>query len=237
MASARFQTIDETGDRTSGGPHLALLRAELARRGVDGFVVPRADEHQNEYVPPCAERLAWLTGYTGSWGTAIARKDEAAIFVDGRYTVQAGEQVDAASFAIEHLVDTPPETWLASHLKPGQKLAYDPALHTPDSVKRLERACAKAGAALVALDGNPIDAVWADRPPPPLAPVVLHPGTLAGEEAAAKIGRIGAKLAGLGDDALVVTDPHALAWTFNLRGGDVSHTPLPLGYALVPRQG
>jgi Xaa-Pro aminopeptidase len=237
MANAVFQSFDEISDRTKGAPRLALLRVELKRRGVQGFVVPRADEHQNEYVPPCAERLAWLTGFTGSWGTAIALMDKAAVFVDGRYTVQVREQVDAGAFTPEHLIETPPETWLELHLKKGDRLGYDPNLHTPDAVKKLERACAKAGATLVPLDGNPIDSVWEGRPPVPLAPVVLHALDKAGEDTAAKLRRIGEKLGSLGDDALVVSDPHALAWIFNVRGGDVSHTPLPLGYAVVPREG
>jgi Xaa-Pro aminopeptidase len=237
MAEARFQSFDETADPRHGPARLAALRGELARRELDGFVVPRTDEHQSEYVAPAFERLAWLTGFTGSWGTAIALADTAAIFVDGRYTVQVREQVDTGAFAPEHLIETPPDQWLAKHLKAGARLGYDPALHTPDGVKRLEAACAKAGATLVPVDANPIDAVWTDRPPPPVAPVVMHGLQRAGETTEAKLGRIRAKLADLGDDALLVSDPHALAWILNIRGGDVSHTPLPLGYAIVPREG
>jgi Xaa-Pro aminopeptidase len=237
MAEARFQSFDETADPRHGPARLAALRGELTRRGLDGFVVPRTDEHQSEYVAPAFERLAWLTGFTGSWGTAIVLADEAAIFVDGRYTVQVREQVDTKAFTPEHLIETPPDQWLAKHLKQGAKLGYDPALHTPDAVKRLEAACAKAGATLVPVETNPVDAVWTDRPSPPLAPVVLHALERAGESTQAKLGRIRAKLAELGDDALLVSDPHALAWILNIRGGDVSHTPLPLGYAIVPREG
>jgi Xaa-Pro aminopeptidase len=234
---ARFQSFQETADPAQGAGRLTALRAELARRAVDGFIVPRTDEYQSEYVPPSAERLAWLTGFTGSWGTAIVLPDAAAIFVDGRYTVQVREQVDAAAFAPEHLIETPPETWLERHLKPGQRVGYDAALLTPDAVKRLERAVARVGAMLVPVDGNPIDAVWSDRPAAPCANVVLHPEEFAGEASMAKLARIRDKLASLGDDALVVSDPHAVAWIFNIRGGDVSHTPLPLGAALVPKEG
>jgi len=237
MAEAVFQTFDQKTTPAQGAPHLKALRAELKARGLDGFVVPRTDEHQNEYVPPSSERLAWLTGFSGSWGTAIVLHDLAAIFVDGRYTVQVREQVDAAAFTPEHLIDNPPENWLEKHLKPGQKLGFDPWLHTQDGVKKLEKACAKVGAILVPVDTNPIDTVWKDRPPVPLAQVVLHRPAYAGEDAHDKLKRIQAKLAAQGADAVVLTDAHAVAWAFNIRGGDVGHTPLPLGFAIIPREG
>ena len=237
MANAVFQSFDESADPTQGPPRLKALRAELARRGLDGFIVPRTDEHQNEYVPACAERLAWLTGFTGSWGTAVVLADKAAIFVDGRYTVQVREQVDASAFTPEHLIDNPPDGWLERTLKPGQKLGFDSSLHTPDGAARFEKACARAGASLVPIDGNPVDAVWERRPAPPRAPVVLHPVELAGEDSASKLARIQSRLGELGAGALVVSDPHAVAWVFNIRGGDVSHTPLPIGYAVVPKEG
>ena len=237
MARAVFQSFEERADPAHGAARAAALRAELARQGLDGFVIPRTDEHQNEYVAPSSERLAWLTGFTGSWGLAIVLRDAAAIFVDGRYTVQVREQVDTAVFSPEHLIDNPPEAWLEKHLQAGQKLGYDPNLHTHDGVKRLERACAAAGASLVAVDRNPVDAIWSDRPATPMTAVALHPMQYAGEASASKLDRIRARLGELGDAALVMTDPHAVAWTFNIRGGDVSHTPLPLGYAVVPREG
>ena len=237
MAEAVFQTFDQKTTPAQGAPHVKALRAELKARGLDGFVVPRTDEHQNEYVPPSSERLAWLTGFSGSWGTAIVLHDLAAIFVDGRYTVQVREQVDAAAFTPEHLIDNPPENWLEKHLKSGQKLGFDPWLHTQDGVKKLEKACAKVGAILVPVDTNPIDTVWKDRPPVPLAQVVLHRPAYAGEDAHDKLKRIQAKLAAQGADAVVLTDAHAVAWAFNIRGGDVGHTPLPLGFAIIPREG
>jgi Xaa-Pro aminopeptidase len=237
MAEAVFQTFNETTNPAQGAPHLKLLRAELKARGLDGFVVPRTDEHQNEYVPPSSERLAWLTGFSGSWGVAIALADKAAIFVDGRYTVQVREQVDVSVFTPEHLIDSPPEAWIERYLTAGQKLGFDPWLHTQDGVKRLEKACKTAGAVLVPVDTNPIDAVWQDRPQIPLASVVLHKPAYAGEDAHEKIERIQAKLAAQGADAIVVTDAHAVAWAFNIRGGDVGHTPLPLGFAIIPRSG
>ena len=237
MAEAVFQTFDQKTTPAQGAPHVKALRAELKARGLDGFVVPRTDEHQNEYVPPSSERLAWLTGFSGSWGTAIVLHDLAAIFVDGRYTVQVREQVDAAAFTPEHLIDNPPENWLEKHLKPGQKLGFDPWLHTQDGVKKLEKACAKVGAILVPVDTNPIDTVWKDRPTVPLAQVVLHRPAYAGEDAHDKLKRIQAKLVAQGADAVVLTDAHAVAWAFNIRGGDVGHTPLPLGFAIIPLEG
>ena len=189
MTKAQFQSFEEKASPAQGAPRVAALRAELKRRGLDGFIVPRTDEYQNEYVPPSSERLSWLTGFTGSWGVAIVLADKAAIFVDGRYTVQVREQVDTALIAPEHLVDNPPDAWIEKALAKGAKLGFDPRLHTPDGVRRLEKACQKAGATLVPVADNPIDAVWNDRPAPPLAAVVPHPIDLAGEDTATKLDR------------------------------------------------
>ncbi|MEA1831659.1 aminopeptidase P family protein [Methylobacterium durans] len=232
----RFQTFDDPSHR-KGPERIAALRAAMREVRVDGFVVPRADEHQSEYVPANAERLAWLTGFTGSAGTAIVLADAAALFVDGRYTLQAPEQVDTGVITPVPLAEKTPEAWLGEALTEGAVLGYDSWLHTPDGVARLERAAAKAGASLRPLEGNLVDAVWAGRPRPPAGPVVLQPETLAGEGASDKLARIRDALAEAGCDALVISDPHNLAWAFNLRGGDVTHTPLALGYALVPREG
>ena len=177
-------------ERAAAPARIAALRAELKRRGLDGFVVPRADRQQNEYLPASEERLAWLTGFTGSAGAAIVLAERAAVFVDGRYTVQAAAQIDAKLFAIEHLVDGPPEQWLEQNLKSGAKLGYDPWLHTTEGADQLRKACAAAGAELVAVDGNPIDALWSDRPAPPAGPVTLRDIKLAGESAADKLKRI-----------------------------------------------
>ena len=148
------------------------MRAELAKRRLDGFIVPRADRFQNEYVPPSDERLAWLTGFTGSAGAAIVLADRAVIFVDGRYQVQVREEVDSGVFTIEHLVERPPTLWIETNLKAGAKLGYSPWLHTVDGAERLAKACAAAEAALVPVEDNPIDAIWTDRPQPPLGAVV-----------------------------------------------------------------
>src|SRR6516225_10243788 len=237
---AVFQTFDdppEAAQAAQVAPRIAALRAELARRGLDGFVVPHADRHQNEYLAPSEERLAWLTGFTGSAGAAVILADRAALFVDGRYTTQARDQVDTALFSIEHIVDAPPSAWIEANLAPGQKLGYDAWLHSAESAERLAKACATVGAVLVATEPNPIDATWRDRPAPPHGAVVPHDVRFAGEEAAHKLERVRAEIKKLKADALVISDPHAVAWTFNIRGADVAHTPLPLSSAIVPVQG
>ena len=150
---------------------LEALRAERKRQGLTGFLVPRADEHQGEYVPPRARRLAWLTGFTGSAGIAVVLADAAAVFTDGRYTLQVRDQVPGELFERHHITQSPPEEWLRRRLRAGDRVGYDPWLHTLEGVERLQAACGKAGAALVPCPANLVDAVWADQPPPPLAPV------------------------------------------------------------------
>ena len=202
-----------------------------------GFVVPRSDRHQNEYVPASEERLAWLTGFTGSAGAAIVLMERAVLFVDGRYTLQVREQVDTSLFTIEHLVETPPDRWIETNLTSADRLGYDPWLHTVESAERLAKACAAAGATLVAVEPDLIDAIWSDRPAPPLGAVMLHDLRFAGEAAEDKLARIRAELVKLRADALLVSDPHAVAWAFNIRGADVAHTPLPLAFAVIPQVG
>ena len=237
MFEAHFQTFEEPESGVALTARLAALREELLRRKLSGFVVPRADQQQNEYVAPSEERLAWLTGFTGSAGLAIVLAHEAAIFVDGRYTLQAAKQVDAKAWSVEPLVDPSPETWLGRHLSAGDRLGFDPWLHTTAAAERLAAACATAGAELIAVDGNPVDSVWTERPPAPLGPVAIHGPQFSGEAETDKLRRIRIEIIRLGVDALVLSDSHAVAWTFNIRGADVSHTPLPLSYALVPKDG
>ena len=237
MFEAHFQTFEEPESGVALTARLSALRQELARRKLAGFVVPRADQQQNEYVAPSEERLAWLTGFTGSAGLAVVLAQQAALFVDGRYTLQAAKQVDGNAWAVEPLVEPPPESWITKHLKSGDRLGFDPWLHTSAAAERLATACAKAGAELVAVDSNPIDTIWTERPPPPVAPVAIHGPRYAGETEADKLTRIRQELEKLGADALVLSDSHAVAWTFNIRGADVAHTPLPLSYALVPKDG
>ncbi len=237
MFEAHFQTFEEPEGGVALTARLAAFREELLRRKLSGFVIPRADQQQNEYVPPADERLAWLTGFTGSAGMAVVLLQEAAIFVDGRYTVQAPKQVDTSAWSVQSLVEPPPESWLTEHLKSGDRLGFDPWLHTTAAAERLKTACAKVGAELVAVETNPIDAVWHERPTSPLGAVTIHPMEYAGESEAEKLARIRAEITRLGVDAIVLSDSHAVAWTFNIRGADVSHTPLPLSYALVPKDG
>ncbi len=216
---------------------LAMLREELAARGLDGFVVPRSDEHQGEYVPTGAQRLAWVTGFTGSAGMAIVLRDRAALFVDGRYTLQAAAQVDAALFEIRHLIDEPPAQWLGAALGNGAVLGYDPWLHTPHEVERLRAGAERVGAVLRAVDVNPVDHVWPGRPAAPLAPVTPYQECFAGESAAGKRARLARRLAEDGVAAAVLTMPESIAWLLNIRGGDVPHTPLPLSFAILRDDG
>jgi len=237
MFQAQFQTFDDASSGAPTAARVAALRVELKARGLSGFILPRADAHQNEYVPPAEERLAWLTGFTGSAGTAIVTADRAVLFVDGRYTLQARDQIDASLFTIAHLVETPPDQWIGKNLSAGMTLGYDPWLHTSDGAEKLAKACAGVGAKLVPLEPNPVDAIWADRPVLTLGKVVAHDLRFAGEAAQAKLARIREKIAELRADALVVSDPHAVAWTFNIRGADVAHTPLPISDAIIPKEG
>src|SRR5580692_3139979 len=181
MFEAQFQTFEEPETGVALTARLSAFRAELIRRKLTGFVVPRADQQQNEYVAPSEERLAWLTGFTGSAGLAVVLTRQAAVFVDGRYTLQAAKQVDTNAWSIEPLVDPPPETWLAKRLAAGDRLGFDPWLHTSAAAERLAAVCTKAGAELVAVDSNPLDSVWTERPAPPLGPVTVHGTAFSGE--------------------------------------------------------
>lgn len=214
------------------------LSTELAQRNLDGFLVPRADEYQGEYVPARAQRLAWLTGFTGSAGLAVMRRaGGSAIFVDGRYTLQVQDEIDPALFTPQHSGEILPRDWLAAQLQAGERLGFDPWLHTPDEVQSYRHACAQAGAELVACATNPLDAVWHDQPEPPLAQVSAHPAEYAGEDATAKRSRIGQLVAARGAQAAVLTQPDSIAWLLNIRGGDVPHTPLPLSFAVLHADG
>jgi Xaa-Pro aminopeptidase len=235
MFESHFQSFDDTADPSQGAPRIAALRAALRRLGLDGFLVPRADRQQNEYVPPAEERLAWLMGFTGSAGLGLVLKNRAVLFVDGRYTLQVRDQVDLALITPVSIATTSPEKWLEQNLKSGWKIGYDPWLHTPAQIERFEKAAALAGASLVPVAENPIDGIWRDRPPPPCGKVSLHPLRFAGVGTKDKLARIVKALGSA--DALLVSDPHAVAWTFNIRGKDVAHTPLPLAFVLIPRKG
>ena len=232
-----FQSFDALTDPSQGVERVARLRARLDGLGLDGFVVPRADEHQGEYVPARAERLRWLTGFTGSAGAAVVLRDSAALFVDGRYTLQAAAQVDTGTFAIESLIDNPPPKWLAAQPLDGQALGFDPWLHTIAEAEALRAAVEKAGGRPFAMEENPVDAIWADQPAAPAEKIEIHPIGFAGELARDKLARLAARLPSEGATHAVLTDPSSLAWAFNIRGSDVPHTPLALGFAILPAEG
>ncbi|ONG56252.1 X-Pro aminopeptidase [Pseudoroseomonas deserti] len=209
------------------GRRLQALRRELLRAGVDGFLVPRGDEYLGEYVPPSGERLAWISGFSGSAGLAIVTASQAVLFTDGRYTTQAQAQLDAKFWQIRHLTEEPPQDWLAEHAA-GLRIGFDPWLHPQSAIDKLG-----TGATLVPLVANPLDAAWTDRPAPPLAAAVPQPAEFAGRDSAEKRAEAAASLRAAGESAAVLADPHSVAWLLNIRGGDLEHTPLALGCALL----
>ena len=212
---------------------IEALRRELQRLGLAGFIVPHADEYQNEYVPPCAERLAWLTGFTGSAGTAIVLAQEAAMFVDGRYTLQVADQVDAHDFTFNHSGDHPPAKWLETHAHPSSRIGYDPWLHTPKDLEPYQKACDRAGAQLISCSPNPIDQVWQERPPFPLGLIKPHLLKFSGKSSQHKREELVTHLRDEGIDVAMISAPDSIAWLLNIRGSDVSHTPLPLCQAIM----
>lgn len=232
-----LQSFEIQGAPQKTAARVAALRTHLQAHRLDGFIVSSSDEHMNEYVPDCARRLLWLTGFSGSAGQAFILADKAAVFVDGRYTLQAHDQVNAQVFETLSLTSPPPADWLAKNLNKGQRFGYDPKLHTAREAGALEKACAKAGAELVMVDINPVDAVWDDRPPTPLAPLMVHANKFAGQESAGKRARIAAKLKAKDIAAAVLTLPDSIAWLLNIRGNDVAHNPVALCFAIVHDSG
>ncbi|WP_062734455.1 aminopeptidase P family protein [Sphingobium abikonense] len=212
---------------------LKALRAQLVRQKLDGFVVPLTDEHMSEYVGAYAQRLAWLTGFQGSAGSAVVLPQEAAIFVDGRYTLQVREQVDGAHWQYESVPQTSIAQWLKDHAGQGARIGYDPWLHTRSWVRQATEALAEQGAELVAVDTNPIDAVWPDRPLPSDARLVVHDDRFAGRSAAEKRAAMADWLTSKKADAAILSALDSIAWTFNIRGKDVDRTPVALAYAIV----
>ncbi|HWD66392.1 MAG TPA: aminopeptidase P family protein [Caulobacteraceae bacterium] len=232
------QTFDESTDPSFGARHTPLIRKAMAEQGLDGFLVPHEDEHQNEYLPEANDRLAWATGFTGSAGAAVILKDAAAVFVDGRYTLQVRDQVDQNLFEIRDLVDGGVSAYLSEAARPGWTIGYDARLHSPDALARLKTAAEKAGARLAPVAINPLDAAWgAERPAQPAASVVPHPLEFAGEESSSKRARVGRIVADQGAAAAVITAPASIAWLFNIRGGDVRRSPLPLAQAVLNADG
>ncbi len=216
---------------------LEALRKELKARGLDGFVVPISDEHMSEYVGAYAQRLAWLTGFGGSAGTAVVLADRAAIFVDGRYTIQVRDQVDARLFEYRSVPAEPIPAWLAEHAPAGAKIGFDPWLHGKPWADTCAAALTAKGASMVPVSDNPLDAVWADRPAPSLAPALVHPTELAGQSSEAKRSQVAEWLTAKGLDAAVVSALDSVAWLLNIRGTDVDRTPVALSFVIAHADG
>jgi len=232
-----FQSFDVKSDPSQGTQRVAQLREWLEKAELSGFLVPRADEHQGEYVAAASERLSWLTGFTGSAGAALVLGNGAYLFVDGRYTLQARHQTDPSTFSIESLIDNPPDKWLAANLAAGGRIGFDPWLHTISEAEKLRTAVAGHKGELVSVDDNPIDTLWSDRPGPPLEPVDIQPEEYAGRLAKDKLSDMAEAIARGGASHTILTDPSSLAWVFNIRGHDVPHTPLALGFAVLGADG
>src|SRR5277367_5865069 len=229
--------LEATMTHSTLSGRLGALRALMDTRALDAVLVPRGDEHLGEYVPPSAERLSWLTGFTGSAGLAVILKNKAALFVDGRYTLQAAQQAPKELYEIRSLTAEPHVAWLCENLGKNRYVGYDPWLHSAASIQAMNAELAAAGIEAVALNANPIDAIWNDRPAPPTAPIVPHPLAYAGVSSADKRAKIGRSLAASGIGATVLTQPDSIAWLLNVRGGDVPNAPLPLSFAILMADG
>jgi Xaa-Pro aminopeptidase len=216
----------------TGAARLTLLRAEMAEAGVDAFLVPRADAHQGENVAPRDERLAWLTGFTGSAGLAVVTRDRAGVFVDGRYRLQVRDQADPAQFAFLRHPEDKPADWLIEALPGGGRLGFDPWLHTATDIGTLTEALGPRQIVLVRVP-NLVDRAWADQPPPPAQPIVPHPVALAGRGSAAKRADLARGLVERDLAATVLTLPDSIAWLLNVRGSDIARTPVPLAFAIL----
>ncbi|MGH6735811.1 MAG: aminopeptidase P family protein [Methyloceanibacter sp.] len=235
-----YQSFEEAGRTSSAASsdRVKALQRELKSRRLKGFLVPHSDQHQNEFLPPSEERLAWLTGFTGSAGVAIITDKGCALFVDGRYVLQARKQVDLDVFEVLQVPEAKPSSWLIDTLTRGNSVGYDPALHTIKEIERLTKALAPAGIKLVPVADNPIDAQWGqERPKPSASPIFLQPVEFTGRSVQQKIAEVQAKLTEDQQDAVLLTAPDSVCWLFNIRGGDIKHTPVALAFAIVPATG
>ncbi|WP_417491233.1 aminopeptidase P family protein [Maricaulis sp.] len=237
MTQMISQTFDVKGGFHYGRDNVPKLRAELIKLGLDGFLVPHEDEYDNEYLPDCNERLLWIAGFSGSAGAAIVMADRAAIFVDGRYTAQVKHQAAPEIFDYCDLVNQGMYGWIEEHGKPGEKIGYDARLHSPAALDLLKTAAMRAKVELIPVETNPIDLAWTDRPAAPMALINPQPLEFAGEDHTSKRQRIGIAVERGGADAAVITAPPSIAWLFNIRGGDVSRSPLPLSSAIINKDG
>ena len=228
-----FQTYVAATSPDQGPPRLARLRAELEARGLTGFLVPRSDAHQGEYVSPHDERLQWLTGFTGSAGFCVVLPDTAGVFIDGRYRLQVRDQIDLGTFRAVDWPETSAADWLRQHAPQQAVIGYDPWLHTPDEIGRIEAGLKGSTIALRALDTNPLDAVWTDQPPPARGLVREHPLSLAGRTGAEKRADLAQGLKRAGVAATVITLADSLAWLMNWRGSDIIRNPVVQGFAIL----
>ncbi|WP_412508194.1 aminopeptidase P family protein [Roseovarius sp. SYSU LYC5161] len=231
-----FQSFSETAHPEQGPPRLARLREVMADSGLDGYFVPRADAHQGEYVAARDDRLAWLTGFTGSAGFCIALTETAGLFVDGRYRVQVRGQVDTAHFTPVDWPEVKPAAWLARNLPHGGTVGFDPWLLTPDQIATIEAGLTGTGITLTPVD-NLIDRIWPDQPRPPCGHITVYPDDLAGESHAHKRARLGAALRDAGHGAAVLTLPDSIAWLLNIRGSDIPRNPIPHAFAILRDSG
>jgi Xaa-Pro aminopeptidase len=227
-----FQDFADIASPTQGADRIERLREKMREAALNAYLVPHGDEHQNEYLPPCAERLAWLTGFTGSAGFCVITIEDAILFVDGRYTLQAARQTDPDIFTIINSIEMPPSKWLGNNMPPKSQIGYDPWTITIEQKRKLKKQIESRDAGLVACE-NLVDAIWHDRPAPPLAPVQLHPSNLAGRGSQQKIDDLNFEIAEAGADLCLISDPASIAWIFNIRGSDVAHNPLVLSFAIL----
>ncbi len=229
--------MGEISEKSDHSARLVALRNHCRTLDLSGFLVPMADEFQNEYVPAYAKRLAWLTGFTGSAGFAVVLADRAAFFTDGRYTLQARDELNAGDYSLHHIIQQPPDAWLRDNIDEGGRIGFDPWLFTENGIARLRRAVEAAGGELVAVADNPVDAVWADQPPRPTAPVHAHDLEFAGQTSAEKRAALAEALVREKRDAVVLTATDSVVWLLNVRGGDVPRVPLVLSYAVLHADG
>lgn len=232
-----YQSYQDVSEREQSAHRISALRQELAKQDCDGFIIPHADEFQGEYLPAYAERLAWLTGFTGSAGLAIVLQDKAAIFIDGRYTIQVREQTDETIVTAHNIADITPTKWLEENLTPDNRLAFDPWLMTASQTDRFEKATHAAGAVLVPVTSNPIDAIWHDQPEKPSKPIFAQPLEFAGQSSNDKIAAIKQHLKDKQADATIITMSDSVSWLFNIRGNEIAHNPVVLAYAIVTATG
>ncbi|KFE33771.1 aminopeptidase P family protein [Thioclava atlantica] len=227
-----FQDFSVQSRPELGPPRLSALRGAIKAAGLDGFIVPRADAHQGEYVAPCDARLGWLTGFTGSAGFCIALPEIAGVFVDGRYRVQVRAEVDPGAFTPVNWPETKPADWLRTQAQPGARIGFDPWLHTKSEIAKIREGLDGSGIALVE-SANLIDRVWEDRPAPPAAPARIHPPEFAGESAEEKRARLAEDLRKQGAAAAVLTLPDSICWLLNIRGSDLPRNPILQAFAVL----